>query len=301
MKLKLIDLGNAVPMDRVSIYYSDYEIQSMYYRAPEVILGLPFTTAIDIFSLGLILAELLLDSSGCTPSSPHYIKTAFPTSPPKSRSPQPSNSRPLLSSHSSNRRAFIDQVVRLFGPLPSSFRSGKFWSDPYIQKPHDNSALLSQRFDEEGVDPELSNFLLCMLDLNPTTRVTARDALRHEWIVGPLLGYWAVLGFGGKDEKTLSDETTENTSVKDEIEAVEDESLPSAPMDDLSIRRNGPPRLYDFSRDEDEEEEDEVILTSSPTRPLPFIDTNPKPVEPVEEVEVCRTTGISSDFRMMTK
>ena len=33
-------------------------IQSRFYRAPEVILGLPYTTAIDMWSLGCIVAEL---------------------------------------------------------------------------------------------------------------------------------------------------------------------------------------------------------------------------------------------------
>jgi serine/threonine protein kinase len=33
-------------------------IQSRFYRAPEVILGLPYSTAIDMWSLGCIVAEL---------------------------------------------------------------------------------------------------------------------------------------------------------------------------------------------------------------------------------------------------
>jgi len=33
-------------------------IQSRFYRAPEVILGLPYTTAIDMWSLGCIVAEM---------------------------------------------------------------------------------------------------------------------------------------------------------------------------------------------------------------------------------------------------
>src|SRR5271163_1897886 len=32
MKIKLIDLGNAVPIDRTSIYYNDFEVQSIHYR-----------------------------------------------------------------------------------------------------------------------------------------------------------------------------------------------------------------------------------------------------------------------------
>jgi hypothetical protein len=38
MRLKLIDLGNAVPIERTNIYYSDFEIQSINYRAPEVVI-----------------------------------------------------------------------------------------------------------------------------------------------------------------------------------------------------------------------------------------------------------------------
>ena len=36
MKLKIIDLGNAVPIDRTNVYYNDFEVQSIHYRAPEV-------------------------------------------------------------------------------------------------------------------------------------------------------------------------------------------------------------------------------------------------------------------------
>ena len=33
-------------------------IQSRFYRAPEIILGVPYTTAIDMWSFGAIIAEL---------------------------------------------------------------------------------------------------------------------------------------------------------------------------------------------------------------------------------------------------
>lgn len=38
-------------------------IQSRYYRAPEVILGLRYSTLIDIWSLGCVLAELYTGTS----------------------------------------------------------------------------------------------------------------------------------------------------------------------------------------------------------------------------------------------
>lgn len=33
-------------------------IQSRFYRAPEIILGIPYTTSIDMWSFGAIIAEL---------------------------------------------------------------------------------------------------------------------------------------------------------------------------------------------------------------------------------------------------
>lgn len=36
------------------------EMQSRFYRSPEVLLGHPYTTAIDMWSLGCVAAELFL-------------------------------------------------------------------------------------------------------------------------------------------------------------------------------------------------------------------------------------------------
>ncbi|CAE8633847.1 unnamed protein product, partial [Polarella glacialis] len=52
--IKVIDLGSSCFEDeRVYTY-----IQSRFYRSPEVILGIPYDTAIDMWSFGCILAEL---------------------------------------------------------------------------------------------------------------------------------------------------------------------------------------------------------------------------------------------------
>lgn len=54
-QVKVIDLGSSCfTTDHLSSY-----VQSRSYRAPEVILGLPYHQQVDIWSLGCILAELL--------------------------------------------------------------------------------------------------------------------------------------------------------------------------------------------------------------------------------------------------
>lgn len=54
--IKIIDFGSACFTDERLYTY----IQSRFYRAPEIILGIPYNCSIDVWSLGLILAELFL-------------------------------------------------------------------------------------------------------------------------------------------------------------------------------------------------------------------------------------------------
>ena len=52
--VKLIDFGSSCFEGKTIYTY----IQSRFYRAPEIILGYPYTGAIDMWSLGCIIAEL---------------------------------------------------------------------------------------------------------------------------------------------------------------------------------------------------------------------------------------------------
>ena len=54
ISLKVIDFGSACLYEKRIYTY----IQSRFYRAPEIILGLSYTTSIDMWSFGCILVEL---------------------------------------------------------------------------------------------------------------------------------------------------------------------------------------------------------------------------------------------------
>ncbi|XP_036376440.1 homeodomain-interacting protein kinase 2-like [Megalops cyprinoides] len=56
-RVKVIDFGSA---SHVSKAICSKFLQSSYHRAPEIILGLPFCEAIDMWSLGCVIAELFL-------------------------------------------------------------------------------------------------------------------------------------------------------------------------------------------------------------------------------------------------
>jgi dual specificity tyrosine-phosphorylation-regulated kinase 2/3/4 len=55
-QIKLIDFGSSCfEVERFFTY-----IQSRFYRAPEIMLGIPYTTAIDMWSFGCIVFECLV-------------------------------------------------------------------------------------------------------------------------------------------------------------------------------------------------------------------------------------------------
>ncbi|XP_076842558.1 uncharacterized protein LOC143487507 [Brachyhypopomus gauderio] len=56
-RVKVIDFGSATHVSKAVC--SSY-MQTRYYRSPEIILGLPFCEAIDMWSLGCVIAELFL-------------------------------------------------------------------------------------------------------------------------------------------------------------------------------------------------------------------------------------------------
>ncbi|XP_067170584.1 homeodomain-interacting protein kinase 4 [Apteryx mantelli] len=58
-RVKVIDFGSASIFSEVR-YIKEPYIQSRFYRAPEILLGLPFCEKVDVWSLGCIMAELHL-------------------------------------------------------------------------------------------------------------------------------------------------------------------------------------------------------------------------------------------------
>ena len=58
--LKVGDFGSSVHTSEALKFFTDFSIQSLPYRSPEVLLGVPFGLQIDIWSVGVVLAELCL-------------------------------------------------------------------------------------------------------------------------------------------------------------------------------------------------------------------------------------------------
>ena len=60
LNVKLIDFGNSFFSSQSSAYFEDFDLQSMYYKAPEILFGTKFDEKIDMWSLGCVFVELFL-------------------------------------------------------------------------------------------------------------------------------------------------------------------------------------------------------------------------------------------------
>eukprot|EP00898_Chlorokybus_atmophyticus_P004021 jgi/Chlat1/461/Chrsp103S01078 len=155
--IKIIDLGSSCYEDeRVYTY-----IQSRFYRSPEVILGLPYDTKIDMWSFGCILAELY---------------TGYPLFPGEDETEQmacimevlgvPSKS---LIEASSRKKLFFD-----------SNNSPRIVANSRGRKRRPGSKDLATAI--HCNDAAFVDFLSMCLKWDPKERASPEEAMQHEWI-----------------------------------------------------------------------------------------------------------------------
>ena len=155
-RIKLIDFGSSCFLEeRLHTY-----IQSRFYRAPEVILGIPYTPAIDMWSLGCILIELFLGQPiwpGENEFDQLLLIISYLGLPPSE----------LLQISTRKSLFFEGQTLRKAKrPNGASISPNQFNLESHLQ----NS------------DPNFQSFILSCLQWDPTTRLTPLEALTHPWI-----------------------------------------------------------------------------------------------------------------------
>ncbi|KAG7993249.1 hypothetical protein I3843_02G169300 [Carya illinoinensis] len=158
-EVKVIDLGSSCfETDNLCLY-----VQSRSYRAPEVILGLPYDQRIDIWSLGCILAELC---SG---------EVLFPN-----------DSIVMILARMIGMLGSIDQEMLVQGQ-----ETHKYFTEEYdlycINEETDQleyiipeSSSLEHRLQVNDIG--FIDFVKNLLEINPQRRPTAVEALEHPWL-----------------------------------------------------------------------------------------------------------------------
>lgn len=154
--IKVIDFGSSCFGDKQLYTY----IQSRFYRAPEIILGITYTIAIDMWSFGCILAEL---------------HTGYPLFPGESEAEQ------LLC---------IMEVMGLPPKdlLDKSTRVEGFFVDyePKVIANSRGKKRIPGSKSIEGVlkdaEPGMIDFIKKCLEWDPVKRISPKEALMHEWM-----------------------------------------------------------------------------------------------------------------------
>ena len=150
-KVRVIDFGSAC---RIGQKHFDY-IQSRFYRAPEVILGMKYGPPIDIWSFACIVAELI-------------------------------GGKPLFSGASEQQQLQLHMAI--LGCPPKSFiakapRKSTFFDDqnnpklPTTKRHAPGSSTIAKA--THCSDPELLDLLDKCLKWDPDQRLTAKNALKH--------------------------------------------------------------------------------------------------------------------------
>lgn len=155
--IKVIDFGSSCFSDKKVYTY----IQSRFYRAPEVIMGMPYTTAIDMWSFGCILVELY---------------TGFPIFPGENETQQIMCIMEFLGvppyeylHKATRRKMFFDSEFR---PRVTADSKGK------VRKPG------TKRIGEllKTAEESFVRLVECCFVWEPNFRITPQQALLSEWI-----------------------------------------------------------------------------------------------------------------------
>ncbi|XP_076047659.1 uncharacterized protein LOC143029111 [Oratosquilla oratoria] len=93
--IMVVDFGNALRNtdEELSLYYTDFELQTLLYRAPEVLFGMKFSLEVDMWSLGCLVAE-------CYLGEPLFM--------------------------GKTKKDVLKKIVDLLGPFPKEFQDGEY-------------------------------------------------------------------------------------------------------------------------------------------------------------------------------
>ncbi|CAK0783935.1 hypothetical protein CVIRNUC_007138 [Coccomyxa viridis] len=196
--IKVIDFGSACFENRTMYSY----IQSRFYRSPEVLLGYPYTVAIDMWSLGCMAAELFLGLPLFPGASEHdlLVRIVEMLGPPpghvlaKAQHTKKYFERceALASSASGAPISTLEYKLRTQAEFEAANGVKAPAGKRYFQHTQLHDIVGSYPFRSGLADAQLAeeknsreaflDFLLGVLDLDPSTRWTPRQALQHPFI-----------------------------------------------------------------------------------------------------------------------
>jgi len=153
-EVKIADFGLAKKVNPLSAKLTQ-RVVTRWYRAPELLLGSrKYTTQIDVWALGCVFAELLIGKS-------HAL---FPAQ----KTPDQ-----------------FEIICEKCGTPDESqwpgFKSLPFYTNMIPRKNHPRTLMQYMRKQKSNIDSQALDLLDKMLNLNPETRITCKEALEHPY------------------------------------------------------------------------------------------------------------------------
>eukprot|EP00475_Leptophrys_vorax_P034235 TRINITY_DN55017_c0_g1_i5.p2 TRINITY_DN55017_c0_g1~~TRINITY_DN55017_c0_g1_i5.p2 ORF type:complete len:487 (+),score=91.71 TRINITY_DN55017_c0_g1_i5:315-1775(+) len=190
-QVKVVDFGSACMEEETTYSY----IQSRFYRSPEILLGLPYSSAIDMWSVGCICAELFLGLP-IFPGCNEYDQVA--------RIVEMLGNPPLhMLSSGRNVYKFFDHFENgdpMRSGMTFSIKSQEQYIDenhlePYTSKKYFKGPSLEETIFQYPVQTKdrkrekyyrkmFADFLSGLLKMDPAERWTPWQALKHPFLTG---------------------------------------------------------------------------------------------------------------------
>jgi dual specificity tyrosine-phosphorylation-regulated kinase 1 len=176
--IKIVDFGSSCQLGQRIYQY----IQSRFYRSPEVLLGIPYDLAIDMWSLGCILVEMHTGEplfSGANEIDQMNKIVEVLGMPPKSLLDQANKTRKFFEKLPSDGRYVLKKA-----------KDGKKYKLPGTRRLHDILGVDTggpggRRAGEPGHSTgeylKFKDLILRMLDYDPKSRITSYYALQHNF------------------------------------------------------------------------------------------------------------------------
>ncbi|VEN63218.1 unnamed protein product, partial [Callosobruchus maculatus] len=180
--IKIVDFGSSCQLGQRIYQY----IQSRFYRSPEVLLGIPYDLAIDMWSLGCILVEMHTGEplfSGANEIDQMNKIVEVLGMPPRHLLDQASKTRKFFEKMPGERSSDYRYVLR-------KAKDGKKYKLPAMRRLHDILGVETggpggRRSGEAGHSMsdylKFKDLILRMLDYDPKTRITPYYALQHNF------------------------------------------------------------------------------------------------------------------------
>ncbi|RWS24619.1 Serine/threonine-protein kinase minibrain-like protein, partial [Leptotrombidium deliense] len=175
--IKIVDFGSSCQLGKRIYQY----IQSRFYRSPEVLLGIPYDMAIDMWSLGCILVEMHTGEplfSGANEYDQMNKIIEVLGMPPK-----------FILDQSQKARKYFDKLPNGSYVIKKT-KEGKKYKPTGSRKLHDILGIETggpggRRLGEPGHSIsdylKFKDLILRMLDYNPKTRITPHCALQNSF------------------------------------------------------------------------------------------------------------------------